>query len=116
MLTVTQPDPVAYQALVRQVHRDHKGQAHLARFARQPYAAVLLHRPAGIIPATDLRTGLRSTGEAAARDAIQHRRCALGLLNDDDRLLILAAPPNMTTARSAVTDAVLTRDKIRAIR
>jgi hypothetical protein len=122
-LTVTQPDPVAYQAVIRQVHRDHKGQADLARFVRQPYAAVLLHRPAGIIPATDLRTGLRSVGEAAAREAIQRGRCAidlsslhlLGLLNDDDRLLILAALPNMTTARSAVADAVLMRDKIRAL-
>jgi hypothetical protein len=65
-LAVTQPDPVAYQALVRAVHQDRKGQADLARFARQPYAAVLLHRPAGIIPATDLRTGLRHASESAA--------------------------------------------------
>ena len=122
-LLVTQPDPVAYQALVREVHQDRKGQANLARFARQPYAAVLLHRPAGIIPATDLRTGLRHAGENAARQAIQDRRCAadlsslhlLGLLADDDRLLIRATLPDMTTARSAVTDAVLTRDKMRAL-
>ena len=122
-LAVTQPDPVAYQALVREVHQDRKGQADLARFARQPYAAVLLHRPAGIIPATDLRTGLRHAGENAARQAIQDRRCAvdlsslhlLGLLADVDRLLIRAALPDMTTARSAVTNAVLTRDKMRAL-
>ena len=122
-LVVTQPDPVAYQALVREVHQDRKGQADLARFARQPYAAVLLHRPAGIIPAADLRTGLRHAGENAARQAIQDRRCAvdlsslhlLGLLADDDRLLIRAALADMTTARSAVSDAVLTRDKMRAL-
>jgi hypothetical protein len=122
-LVVTQPDPVAYQALVREVHQDHKGQADLARFARQPYAAVLLHRPAGIIPATDLRTGLRHAGESVARQAIQDRGCAvdlsslhlLGLLAEDDRLLIRAALPDMTIARSAVTDAVLTRDKLRAL-
>lgn len=122
-LVVTQPDPVAYQALVREVHQDRKGQADLARFARQPYAAVLMHRPAGIIPAADLRTGLRHADENAARQAIQGRRCAvdlsslhlLGLLADDDRLLIRAALPDMTTARSAVSDAVLTRDKMRAL-
>jgi hypothetical protein len=122
-LVVTQPDPVAYQAVVREVHQDRKGQADLARFTRQPYASVLLHRPAGIIPATDLRTGLRNAGENAARQAIQDHRCAvdlsslhlLGLLADDDRLLIRAALPDMTTARSAVTDAVLTRDKMRAL-
>jgi hypothetical protein len=122
-LKITQPDPVAYQALVGEVHQDRKGQADLARFARQPYAAVLLHRPAGIIPATDLRTGLRGAGESAARQAIQDRKCALdlsslhllGLLADGDRLLIRAALPDMTAARSAVSDAVLTRDKMRAL-
>lgn len=84
---------------------------------------MLLHRPAGIIPATDLTTGLRHAGENAARQAIQDRRCAvdlsslhlLGLLAEDDRLLIRAALPDMTTARSAVSDAVLTRDKLRAL-
>jgi len=122
-LTVTQPDPVAYQALVREVHQDRKGQADLARFDRQPYAAMLLHRPAGIIPATDVRPGLRRAGGSAARQAIQDRGCAvdlsslhlLGLLADDDQLLIRAALPDMTTARSAVSDAVLTRDRMRAL-
>ena len=122
-LKVTQPDPVAYQALVREVHQDRKGQADLARFDRQPYATMLLHRPAGIIPATDLRPGLRRAGEHVARQATRDRRCAvdlsslhlLGLLADDDQLLIRAALPGMTTARSAVSDALLTRDKIRAL-
>ncbi|HEX9355490.1 MAG TPA: hypothetical protein VF933_16950 [Streptosporangiaceae bacterium] len=70
-----------------------------------------------------LRTGLRHAGENAARQAIQDRQCAvdlsslhlLGLLADDDRLLIRAALPDITTARSAVSDAVLTRDKLRAL-
>jgi hypothetical protein len=122
-LTVTQPDPVAYQALVREVHQDRKGHADLARFDRQPYAAMLLNRPAGIIPAADLRPGLRHAGENAARQAIQDHGCAvdlsslhlLGLLSEDDRVRIRAALPDMTTARSAVSDAVLTRDKIRAL-
>jgi hypothetical protein len=122
-LMPSQPDPIAYQALVREVQQNRKGQADLARFARQPYAAVLLHRPAGIIPAIDLRTGLRNVGERAASQAILDRRCAvdlsslhlLGLLAEDDRLLIRAELPTMITARSAVGDAVLTRDKMRAI-
>jgi hypothetical protein len=122
-LTVTQPDPVAYQALVREVHQDRKGQADLARFTRQPYTAVLLHRPAGIIPAADLRPGLRLAGEKAARQALQDRRCVidlsslhlLGLVADDDRLVIKDAMPDMITARSAISDAVLTRDKLRAL-
>jgi len=122
-LTITQPDPAAYQALIREVHQDRKGQADLARFDRQPYATMLLNRPAGIIPATDLRPALRRAGESAARKAAQDRRCAvdlsslhlLGMLADDDQLLIRAALPDMTTARSAVSDAVLTRDKIRAL-
>ena len=121
-LVVTQPDPVAYQALVREVHQDRKGQADLARFTRQPYTAVLLHRPAGIIPAADLRAGLRLAGEKAARQAIHDRRCVIDLsslhllgLLDDDRLLIKDAVPDMITARSAISDAVLTRDKLRAL-
>jgi len=122
-LTASQPDPIAYQALVREVQQDRKGQADLSRFARQPYAAVLLHRPAGVIPAIDLSTGLRHAGENAARQAIRDRRCAvdlsslhlLGLLADEDRLLIRAQVSTMICARSAVSDAVLTRDKTRAL-
>jgi len=122
-LAVTQPDPVAYQTLVREVHQDRKGQADLARFTRQPYTAVLLHRPAGIIPAADLRTALRLAGEKTAAQAIQDRRCVidlsslhlLGLVDDNHRLLIKDAVPDMITARSAISDAVLTRDKLRAL-
>jgi hypothetical protein len=39
----------------------------------------------------------------------------LGLLADDDQQLILAALPDMATARSAVTDTILTREKTRAL-
>lgn len=61
--------------------------------------------------------------DAQDRQAIQGRGCAvdlsslhlLGLLAGDDQLLIRSALPDMTTARSAVSDAVLTRDKMRAL-
>ena len=87
----------------------------------EPYGTVLLHRPAGILPAADLAPRLRSAGEKAARQAIEAGACAadlsslhlLGLLADDDRLRIRSALPSLTVARSAIDDALLTRDHVR---
>jgi hypothetical protein len=95
--------------------------ADIARFAGRPYGTVLLHRPAGVLPAADLAPGLRGAGQQAARRAIAAATCAadlsslhlLGLLSDDDRLRIRSALPSLIVARAAVDDALLTRDHAR---
>lgn len=115
------PDQAAYQRLLASVQAGTACMADIAAFAERPYGTVLLHRPAGFFPAADLAPGPRSAGEKAARQAVDAGACAadlsslhvLGLLADDDRLRIRSALPSLTVARSAVDDALLTRDHVR---
>lgn len=115
------PDQAAYQKLLASVQDGTACMADIATFAGRPYGTVLLHRPAGILPAADLAPGMRSAGERAARQAVEAGACAadlsslhlLGLLTDDDRLRVRAALPSLTVARSAIDDALLTRDHVR---
>jgi hypothetical protein len=118
-----QPDPVAYQRLVIEAQQGRASLADIARFAVRPYTAVLLHRPAGIIPAIDLAPGLRRAGEAAAEQAIKAGTCVADLsalhlltfIDEDDRLRVRAAMPNMIAAYALVGDATLTRDQVRGL-
>jgi hypothetical protein len=115
------PDQAAYQKLLGSVQAGTACMADIAAFAERPYGTVLLHRPAGILPAADLAPGLRAAGEKAARQAVEAGACAAdlsslhlpGLLADDDRLRIRSALPSLTVARSAIDDALLTRDHVR---
>jgi hypothetical protein len=117
------PDPAAYQQLLGRVQRGIAAMADIGRLAGQPYGSVLLHRPAGLLTAADLRPAIRGVGETAARQAVEGGACVadlsslhlLGLLDDDDRLRIRSAlpPGGVTVARSAVDDALLTRDHVR---
>lgn len=117
------PDQAEYQKLLAGVQAGTACLADIARFAGRPYGIVLLHRPAGILPAADLAPGLRTAGEAAARKAVEAGACAadlsslhlLGLLPDDDRLRIRSALPSLIVARSAIGDALLTRDHVRSL-
>ncbi len=78
--------------------------------------------PPGSSPRSTLRQD-RKVGESAARQALQDHGCIidlaslhlLRLLADDDQLLIRAALLGMITARSVVSGAILTRDKMRAL-
>ncbi len=54
------PDQAAYQKLLASVQAGTACTADIAAFAERPYGTVLLHRPAGIMPAADLAPGLRS--------------------------------------------------------
>jgi hypothetical protein len=118
-----QPDQATYRKLLAAVQGGTASMADIARFAGRPYGTVLLHRPAGILPAADLAPGLRSAGEQAARRATAAGTCVadlsslhlLGLLEDNDRLRIRSALPNLIVARAAVDDALLTRDHVRGI-
>jgi Domain of unknown function (DUF4365) len=118
-----QPDPAAYHALLTQAQEGRASLADVARFAGRPYAAVLLHRPAGLTPAIDLKPGLRRVGEDAAAQAIQAGSCVvdlsalylLGLVDEDDRLRVRAAMPKMIVAHASVSDATLTRDQMRGL-
>ncbi len=122
-LESTQPDPVSYQALLAHSQQGRASLADIARFAVRPYAAVLLHRPGGLIAAFDLRPGLRQTGEDAAKQAVQDRTCVadlsalylLGLISEDDRLRVRDAIPGMITSHASVGDATLTRDQMRGL-
>jgi hypothetical protein len=122
-LAKDQPDPVAFQELLGKVRRGLSSTSDIARFTGRPYGVALLHRPAGILPASDLAVGLRSAGEAAASVALRARQCVvdlsslhlLGLLPEEDRLLIRAALPDMVVAGAAVTDSVLTCDHMRGL-
>jgi hypothetical protein len=119
----TQPDPAAYPALIAEVQGGRKSLADIARFVRRPYATVLLHRSAGIVPAADLAPGIRKAGENAAEQAIQTGSCAvdlsslylLSLIGDDDRLRLRSAVSTMIVARAAISDAILTRDQMRGL-
>ena len=118
-----QPDPAAYRALVTQVQEGRASLADVARFAHRPYAAVLLHRPAGIIPAIDLRPGLRQAGQDAAGRAMQAGTCVadlsalylLSLIGEDDRLRVHAAIPKVIVTHTSVGDATLARDQVRGL-
>jgi hypothetical protein len=97
--------------------------ADIGSLVGQRYGAVLLHRPAGVLPAADFDPAFRAAGEDAARQAVAAGTCAadlsslylLGLLSDDDRLRIRSALPGtaVIVSRSAVSDALLTRDHVR---
>jgi len=114
---------VEYPALLTQAQQGRASLADIARFARRPYAAVLLHQPAGIITAIDLAPGLRQAGEDAAEKAIRAGTCVadlsslhlLSLIGEDDRLRVRAAMPKMTAALASVGDATLTRDQMRGL-
>lgn len=117
------PDLAEYQQLITRVQRGTAPMADIGRLVGKRYGAVLLHRPAGVLPAADADPALRAAGEKAARQAVDARACAadlsslylLGLLSDDDRLRIRSALPGtaVVIARSAVSDALLTRDHVR---
>jgi hypothetical protein len=117
------PDLGAYQQLLTRVQGGTASMADIGSFAGQPYGAVLLHRPAGLLPTADLEPRIRAAGEEAARQAVAAGSCVadlsslhlLSLLTDDDRLRIRSALPgaSVTVARSAVDDALLTRDHVR---
>ena len=119
----TQPAPAVYQALVMQARAGRTSLASIASLADRPYAAVLLHRPAGTIPAIDLAPGLRRAGEDAVEQAIQAGTCVadlsalylLSLLDEDDRLRVRAIMPKMIAAHASVGDATLTRDQMRGL-
>jgi hypothetical protein len=108
-LESTQPDPVSYQALLAHSQQGRASLADIARFAVRPYAAVLLHRPGGLMAAFDLGPGLRQAGEDAAKQAVQDRTCVadlsalylLGLISEDDRLRVRDAIPSMITSHAA---------------
>jgi hypothetical protein len=118
-----QPDPVAFQDLLGKVRRGLSSTSDIAQFTGRPYGTALLHRPAGILPAVDLAAGLRSAGEAAATAALRVGKCVvdlsslhlLGLLPEEDRLLIRGALPGTIVAGAAVTDVILTCDHMRGL-
>ena len=117
------PDLAEYQQLVTRVQRGTAPMAEIGSLAGQRYGTVLLHRPAGVLPAADVDPQCRAAGENAARQAVAAGSCAadlsslylLGLLSDDDRLRIRSALPGtaVIVSRSAVTDALMTRDHMR---
>jgi hypothetical protein len=117
------PDRAAYQQLLTRVQGGTASMADIGNFVGQRYGTVLLHRPAGLLPAAHLEPGMRAAGEQAARSAVAAGSCVadlsslhlLGLLTDDDRLRIRSAVPasSVIVARSAVDDALLTRDHTR---
>lgn len=115
------PDQAAYRKLLASAQAGIASMADIAALAGRPYGTVLLHRPAGILPAADLSPGMRAAGEKAARQALKAGACAadlsslhlLGLVDDDDRLRVRSALPSLTVARSAIDDALLTRDHVR---
>jgi hypothetical protein len=123
VLVKDRPDPAAFQELLGKVRRGLNSISDIAQFTARPYGTALLHRPAGVLPACDLATGLRSAGEAAAAAALRARKCVvdlsalhlLGLLPEDDRLLIRAALPDLLVAGAAVTDIILTCDDMRGL-
>jgi hypothetical protein len=78
------PDQAAYQKLLASVQAGTACMADIAAFAGQPYGTVLLHRPAGILPAADLAPGMRAAGEKAAGQAVE----AFSVL---DHITVLAA-------------------------
>ncbi|GGM95009.1 hypothetical protein GCM10011609_35660 [Lentzea pudingi] len=74
-----QVDPVAAQRNLDQLRSGLRSSAEIAQLVRVPYGAALLQSPAGLLFASDLSTGLRRTGEAAARDALAAGRCVVDL-------------------------------------
>jgi Domain of unknown function (DUF4365) len=116
-----QPDLASSSSLIRDVHDGRKAQADIARHSGKPYGEVLLLRPSLVIPAFDLRPGLRTAGEAAASEALCHGACTadlsslhlLALLSNDDRVRIRSALPAITIAWPVVIDLIATREDIR---
>jgi hypothetical protein len=117
------PDLAEYQQLVTRVQLGTAPMADIGNLVGQRYGTVLLQRAAGVVPAADVDPGFRAAGEDAARQAVAAGTCAvdlsslylLGLLSGDDRLRIRSALPAaaVIVSRSAVSDAQLTRDRVR---
>jgi hypothetical protein len=113
----------AYERLISDVQAGRKAQADIAAYAPLPYGAVLLRRAAHVIPAADLRPGLRAAGQDAAAQALRDGACAadlsslhlLALLSRDDQLRIRSRLPAITIAWPVVTDLIATRDHLRSL-
>jgi hypothetical protein len=122
-LEAGQPDPAGFPKLIDEVRRGLATLGDIARYAHRPYATVLLHRPAGILPAIDLAPKIRLAGQKAAGQALRTHTCVadlsslhlLGLLTEDDQIRLRAALSEMIITRATVRDAVLTRDYMRGV-
>jgi Domain of unknown function (DUF4365) len=122
-LEAGQPDPAGFPKLIDEVRRGLATLGDIARYAHRPYATVLLHRPAGILPAIDLAPKIRLAGQTAAGQALRTHTCVadlsslhlLGLLTEDDQIRLRAALSEMIITRATVRDAVLTRDYMRGV-
>ncbi|RAS57881.1 uncharacterized protein DUF4365 [Lentzea atacamensis] len=118
-----QVDPIVAQRHLDQLRSGLRSSAEIAQLVRVPYGAALLQSPAGLLFASDLATGLRRAGEAAARDALVEGRCVvdlsalhlLTLLDKDDRLRLKSAIPGLIASWGTVGDAVHTRANARGL-
>jgi hypothetical protein len=116
-------DPSEYQSLVEKYRAGSVALSEVSVRARHPYGSALLQRPAGSTYAMDIAELIRQAGETAAAAAIAIGAVVLdlssvhlmNLLADDDRLLIRAQLLDLRVARSAVVDALRTREAIRGL-
>ncbi|MFD4637389.1 DUF4365 domain-containing protein [Lentzea sp. NPDC058436] len=123
VLAQEQADPVAVQHYLDQLRSGLKSSADIAQLVRVPYGAALLQSPAGVLFASDLTTGLRRAGEAAANEALDQGSGTidlsaihlLTLLDNDDKRRLKAAIPRLIAPWGAVGDAVNTRATVRGL-
>lgn len=119
-LTRRQPDPAVLNRLAEGVSDGTAGLWELAQETNQPYGAVLLQRPVGVLFASDLTQGLRRAGESAARSALDIGRAVidmsslhlLNLIDHEDRLALRSAIRDLFIPATMANDAIRTRDAI----
>ncbi|GLZ02395.1 DUF4365 domain-containing protein [Actinoplanes sp. NBRC 103695] len=122
LLTRRQPDPAVLNRLIDGVRSGTVGLPELARETNQPYGAALLHRPAGVLFASDLTLGLRRVGEGAARSALEAGEAVidmsslhlLNLLEHEDQLTLRGAIRDLFIPVTTVNDAIRTSDAVRS--
>jgi hypothetical protein len=111
------------QKLLAEIRRGVRSLADVARATDNPHGAVLLHRPAGVLFASDLTPGLRAAGEQAALDAVERGSCVvdqssihlMNLVPADDRRRIKAVLRDLIAASAVVNDATRTRERMRGL-
>jgi len=109
------------EAVIARVQTGLAAQADIAAAAGLSYGAVLLHRHAGVLPASDVSPAMRTAGEAAAAAALDQGACVadlsavhtLQLLPGQARAAIGEHLPGLSVSRDAVRDAARTRAHVR---
>jgi tetratricopeptide (TPR) repeat protein len=116
-------DTASFDLAVRALRAGSVSSAELAETVGQPYGAVLLQRPAGILYAFDLSPAIRRAGETAAERSLQSKAAVvdlsaihtLSLFHADDYYAIRSRFSELATPAETAFDCMRTRERMQML-